>query len=77
MRPRGGGDWRKEGVPAVTGLAHSCKPWTLIYHTGAPPVFSSLLISLTCSLLIVPNKQKKESLAGKVQQRGRLCIVTA
>lgn len=63
MRRRGihswGGDWRKEGVPALIGLTRACNSWRLIYHDGALPVFSSVLILLTCSLIIVPNRQKR------------------
>lgn len=58
-RPRGGGDWGREGVPAVMGLTRACERWRLIYRGGPLPVFSSLLIPLTCSLIIVPNRQKR------------------
>lgn len=58
-RPRRGGDWRREAVPAVMGLARACERSRLIYHGGPLPVFSSLLIPLTCRLIIVPNRQKR------------------
>lgn len=44
---------------AVMGLARACECWRLIYHDVPLPVFSSLLIPLTCSLIIVPNRQKR------------------
>ncbi len=46
-------------MPAVMGLACACERWRLIYRDGPLPVFSSLLIPLTCSLIIVPNRQKR------------------
>lgn len=68
----GGGDWKKEGVPAVMGLTCACKSWRLIYRDGPLPVFSSLLITLTCSLIIVPNGQKPRGWLATVE-RWTLC----
>lgn len=69
-----GGDWRREGVPAVMGLAFACEAWTLIYRDGPLPVFSSLLILLTCSLIIVPNRQKRRGWLANYSRDGH-CIV--
>lgn len=52
-------DWKRKGVPAVMGLACVCERRRLIYCDGPLPVFSSLLIPLTCSLIIVPSTQKR------------------
>lgn len=46
-------------MPAVMGLAHACERRRLIYRDGPLPVFSALLIPLTCSLIVVPNRQKR------------------
>lgn len=52
-------DWKRKGVPAVMDLACVCERRRLIYCDGPLPVFSSLLIPLTCSLIIVPSTQKR------------------